>query len=220
MKKYLPILRNCPLFYGIDDNDILAMLPCLEAKVEVFDKKYTVLREGSRPDYIGVVLSGAVQVSSLDYYGNRSIIAVMKSKEAFGEAFACADISELPISVIASELSEIMLLRARKIITTCSHHCSHHNALIYNLMKSLAEKSLMFNKRIEITSKRTTRAKLLEYLHQYAKSTGRQSFTIPLDRQALADYLEVDRSGLSAELSKLRREGVLTSHKNKFTLLK
>ena len=86
-------------------------------------------------------------------------------------------------------------------------------------MKQTAAKNLMFHRKLEITSKRTTRDKLMTYLLMTAKDQGSNSFTVPYDRQELADYLEVDRSGLSTEISKLRREGVLTAEKNRFTLL-
>jgi CRP-like cAMP-binding protein len=85
-------------------------------------------------------------------------------------------------------------------------------------MKDLAMKTIVFHEKIEATSKRTTREKLLAYLNICAKKQG-NTFSIPFDRQELADYLEVDRSGLSAEIGKLRKEGVLTCTKNRFTLL-
>ena len=86
-------------------------------------------------------------------------------------------------------------------------------------MKDIANKTIMFHQKLEITSKRTTRDKLMTYLNIQAKKKKGNSFTIPFDRQELADFLEVDRSGLSAEISKLRSEGVLESNKNHFTLL-
>ena len=100
-----------------------------------------------------------------------------------------------------------------------SNSCDFHNKLIFNLLKVVAAKNLLFNQKMEITSRRTTREKLLAYLNAQAKQHGSNSFTIPYDRQELADYLEVDRSGLSAEISKLRREGVLESQRSQFTLL-
>ena len=113
---------------------------------------------------------------------------------------------------------KVMFIDSSHILHTCSNNCAFHRQLIFNLMKDLASKTILFHQRIEVTSKRTTREKLLTYLAIQAKKAGRDSFSIPFDRQELADYLEVDRSGLSAEISKLRREGVLTSHKNHFTL--
>jgi CRP-like cAMP-binding protein len=83
----------------------------------------------------------------------------------------------------------------------------------------VANKNLVLNQKIEITSKRSTRDKLLTYLMFQAEKAGKNRFEIPFDRQELADYLEVDRSGLSAEISKLRKEGILESDKNEFVLL-
>ena len=219
MKKYLEILKKCPLFFGIDDESLLRMLGCLGARVEFFDKKYTVFAEGSAAKYIGIVLTGTVHTIQVDYYGNRSILGSMGQSEVIGEAFACAETESIPVSVIADEPGEIMLIDCSHILHTCENNCGHHQRLIYNLMKELAEKTVMFHRRIEITSKRTTRDKLLAYLSYEAKKRGKSGFEIPFDRQELADYLEVDRSGLSAEIGKMKKEGIIDSNKNFFELL-
>ena len=219
MKKYLEILKKCPLFEGVEDEKLLIMLGCLGARVDFFDKKYTVISEGMSAKHIGIVLSGSVQVTQVDYYGNRSIISSVGRGQLFAEAFACAEISSVPVTVVAAEPSEIMLIDCSHILHTCHNNCGRHQQLIYNLMKDLARKTLIFHQKLEIISKRTTRDKLMTYLMMEAKMAGRDSFEIPFDRQELADYLEVDRSGLSAQISKLRDEGVLESSKNRFRLL-
>ena len=219
LKKYLRILRKCPLFNGIEDENLLRMLTCLGAKIEFFDKKYTIFGEGTPAKYIGIVLSGSVQMMQIDYFGNRSILSEIGVTEVFAEAFACAEINELPVTVIANEPSEIMLIDSSHILHTCQNHCGFHGQLIYNLMRDLANKTIAFHQRIEITSKRSTREKLLTYLMIQAKKNGAQSFDIPFDRQELADYLEVDRSGLSAEIGKLKKEGIIDTYKNHFVLL-
>jgi CRP-like cAMP-binding protein len=139
--------------------------------------------------------------------------------EVFAEAFACAEVSSIPVTVTAWELSEIMLIDCSHILHVCENGCAFHQQLIYNLMKDLAKKTILFHQRIEITSKRTTREKLLTYLTLQAKNTGKNHFEIPFDRQGLADYLEVERSGLSAEIGKMTREGLIYSKKNYFELL-
>lgn len=219
MKKYFEALRKCPLFNQIGDEDLTALLSCLGAKVESFGKKYTIFAEGKPAKYIGILLSGSAQVVQVDYYGNRSIIAGVEPSEMFGEAFACAGVMSVPVSVTANEPCEVMLIDCGRIMHSCSSACSFHQQMIYNLMKSLANKNIMFHQKIEITSKRTTGEKLMAYLMLQAKKAGSNSFDIPFDRQELADFLEVDRSGLSAEISKLRSNGVLDSHRKHFKLL-
>ena len=219
MKQYLSVLAACPLFADIGEEQLLRMLDCLGARVASFDKKYTVMAEGAPATYIGIVLSGSVQIVQNDYYGNRTILSVVQPPQVFAEAFACAQTPALPVTVVADEPSEIMLLDCRHVLHTCENNCGFHQQLIFNLMKDLANKTVIFHQKIDITSKRTTREKLMTYLMLQAKETGKRSFDIPFDRQELADYLEVDRSGLSAEISKLRREGVLACQKHRFTLL-
>jgi len=219
MKKYFNVLRKCPLFENIEDDALIRMLGCLGAKVEVFDKKYTIIAEGNPAKYIGIVLSGSVQIIQVDYYGNRSILSELESSQVFAEAFACAEIPAIPVTVIADEPCEVLLIDSRHILHTCSNNCGFHQQLIFNLMKDLATKTILFHQKIEIVSKRSTRDKLMTYLMFQSKKFGSSSFDIPFDRQELADYLEVDRSGLSAEISKLRNEGVLDSYKKHFELL-
>lgn len=219
MKKYLEVLKNCPLFKNISEDNLITMLSCLGAKTEVFDKKYTIMAEGTPAKYIGIVLSGSVQIIQVDYYGNRSILSSLEPSQVFAEAFAAAEIKSIPVSIVANEPSEIMFIDCSHIMHTCSNNCGFHNQLIFNLMQDIAAKTILFHQKIEIISKRSTREKLLTYLSFYSKKTGSASFDIPYDRQELADYLEVDRSGLSAEISKLRNEGLLNSYKKHFELL-
>ena len=219
MKKYSEILKACALFNMIKEEDLLKMLGCLGAKVATFDKKYTIINEGSQAKYVGIMLSGSAQVSMIDYYGNRSIISHVERTEMFGEAFACAEIASVPVSVTANEPSEVMLIDCSHILHTCKNNCGFHQQLIYNLMKDLATKTLTFHQKLEIVSKRTTRDKLLTYLSHQAKKAHSASFEIPFDRQELADYLEVERSGLSVEIGKLKSEGVLFADKKHFELL-
>lgn len=219
MRKFLNVLKKCPLFFDVTDDNIITMLGCLKAKADIFDKNYTILSEGSPAKYIGIVLSGSVQITRTDYYGNRSILGNLCEGELFAEAFACMQTASIPVSVIANEKSEIMFIDCNHILHTCQKGCSHHQQLIYNLMKVLALKTIMFQQKIEITSKRTTREKLLAYLAICAKKNNKNSFKIPFNRQELADYLEVDRSGLSSEISKLRKEGILECRRNYFILL-
>lgn len=220
MENYFEILQKCSLFHGIIDENLTTMLNCFGANVVTYKKKETILAEGESPKYIGIVLSGKVQMIQIDYFGNRSIVATITSSELFGESFACANIKALPVNIIAAEDTKVMFIDCMRITQSCSNACIFHNQIIYNLMKGIATKNLMFHQKIEVTSKRTTREKLMTYLLLQAKKQNSNQFYISYDRQELADYLEVDRSGLSAEISKLKKEGILDSKKNLFILLK
>ena len=218
MEKHLGILRKCPLFETIGDSELLRMLVCLGAKIKTYDKNSTIFDVGSSIKHIGIVLSGLAQIIQIDYCGNRSILSNVAPSEIFGEAFACAE-STLPVSIVESEPCEIMLIECSHITHTCENGCGFHNQLIYNLMKDLAKKNVTSYQKIEVTSKRRTREKLLTYLAICARENGKSSFYIPFDRQELADYLEVERSGLSSEIAKMQREGILKSRKNHFVIL-
>lgn len=219
MKKYTETLKKCTLFNGIEPDNLEALLGCLNAKISEYKKGETIIAEGTKARYIGIVLKGSTQIMQIDYYGNKSILSSAKPSQIFAEAFACAEAEAMPVTVEALEDCEIMLADCNRILKTCCNSCTFHQQLIFNLMKELAKKTIVLHRKIDIISKRTTRDKLMTYLLSEAKKQGKNTFEIPFYRQALADFLEVDRSGLSAEISKLRSEGIIESKKNKFKIL-
>lgn len=219
MKDFFDILRECPLFDRIGDESLKEMLGCLNAKERSYKKGDVVFAEGDKAKYLGIVLEGSVQLVRVDYYGNRSILANIEPPQLFGEAFACAGLKLLPVDAVAAADTRILLLDAQRIARPCGNACPCHGQTILNLLHIVAKKNLVLHQKIEITSKRSTREKLMTYLLLQAKKAKSHTFTVPYDRQELADYLEVDRSGLSAEISKLRNEKVLECRRSTFTLL-
>lgn len=219
MKDFFDILRECPLFDQIGDENLDEMLGCLGAKKCSYKKGDTVLAEGDKAKYLGIVLKGSVQLVRVDYCGNRSILTSIEPPQLFGEAFACAGLDSVPVDVIAAEDTDILLTDAMHIARPCENACAFHRQMTLNLLQIVARKNLVLHRKIEITSKRSTREKLMTYLLLQAKKAGSSTFTIPYDRQELADYLGVERSGLSTEIGKLRNEKVLECRRSTFTLL-
>lgn len=219
MEDFIEVLQNCALFDGIDPGDLRAMLSCLDGRVTAFERGSVIFPAESRAEQVGIVLSGEVQVVRDDFYGNRTIQAHALPGELFGEAFACAEVERLPVAVEGVRPGRVLLIRLRRIVETCSSACAFHSRMVMNLVRAMAARNLQLNQKLEITSRRTTREKLLSYLMFQARLHGKDSFVIPFDRQGLADYLCVERSALSVEIGKLRREGVIESERSKFTLL-
>ena len=218
MQSNLEILRSCPLFQGIEMQNLGEMLACLNAKRVIQPKNALIFQEGDPANCVGVVLSGALQIEKIDFYGNRSIVDRIAPPQIFGESFAFSGVEAMPVRCVAIEESEILLLECSRIVHTCCNACAFHSQMILNLMRVIAAKNLAFNQKIAILSRRTTREKLMTYLLEQAKRSGSASFTIPFDRQGLADYLSVERSALSAEISRLRADGVLESDRSRFIL--
>ncbi len=123
----------------------------------------------------------------------------------------------MPFSVEAAADSDVLLIDVKRILTTCPTACRFHSRLIENLMAILARKNILLGAKIRHLSRRSTRDKLLSYLSEQAREAGSRSFTIPFNRQELADSLCVDRSAMSSELSKLKPRAVLDYEKNSFS---
>lgn len=218
MTKYYDILINTPLFASINAKEAYAMLPCLHGTVKNYKKGEYVKTTDDYANFIGIVLDGNIQIIHDDYSGNRTITASFTKGELFAEAVAFSSVTTLPSDILAVKDCTILFMDPQKILRPCSKSCVFHTQLLENLLGIVARKNMMLNQKLQYLSKKTTREKLLAYLHDQAALHQSSSFYIPFDRQALADYLCVERSAMSAELSKMQKEGLLTTKKNHFEL--
>ena len=218
MKDFFPVIRSSPLFFGISGEEIAAMLSCLQAETKEFPKDAFVLRAGDTAESIGLVLTGSVLVLQEDVWGNRNILSKAGPGQTFAAAFACAPGARLNASVLAETPVTAMFLNVKRLLNVCPSACVHHNRIIRNLLGELAEKNLRFSEKLAHMGQRTTRSKLMSYLSAEAQRFGKTEFDIPFSRQQLADYLGVERSGLSLELGKMRDEGLLDFRKSHFVL--
>ncbi len=219
MREYITILKRTKLFSGVSENEISAMLNCLQAKLFTYKKGEYVFRQGEHIDNITILIDGKLLIQSDDFWGNRSIVNAIDVGEMFGEAYITPESGAILNDVIAVEDSAVIFFDARKVITVCPSACQFHSRVVQNIFFAISEKNRQLIQKLDHISKRSTRAKLISYLSEESKRQNRSTFTIPFNRQQLADFLSVDRSAMSNELCKMRNEGLLLFDKNRFTLL-
>lgn len=216
----LNLLGGSPLFAGISPDELPLLLKCLSVTIRGYGKNEFIFTHGDRVSFIGLVLEGSVQIIRENYWGSRSILSQMGPAELFAEAFSCAGVPTLEVSALAVQPCRILLMDYKKVITTCPSSCGFHSQLVQNMIRILAMKNIMLTQKMGHITMRSTREKVLSYLSARALEAGSGRFAIPFNRQELADYLSVDRSALSAELSKMKDEGILSYHKNQFELFR
>ena len=218
MEEFLSTIRSAPLFSGVSEAKLTAMLACLKAEKKDFPKEAFVLRAGDTAESIGLVLNGTVLVIQEDIWGNRNILSKAGLGQTFAAAYACAPGSRLNVSVVAETPVTVLFLNVKRILTVCPSACSYHSRIIRNLLGELAGKNLQFSEKLTHVGQRSTRSKIMSYLSAEAQRLGTYELDIPFSRQQLADYLGVERSGLSQELGKMKKDGLLDYHKSHFVL--
>ena len=216
---YLMMLaKQSAIFDGIGTDNLSALLSCLGAKRRRLARGEALMLTGDKADRIGILLSGALSVSTYDLEGRRTIIKRIGPAEIVAAAQSLSGAEAMSVDVEADEDSDVLLVKTERILSPCENACAFHARLVRNLMKTLAVKTIELNRKIEILSHRSTQDRLMAYLRSVAQQKGSAEFDIPFDRQQLADYLCVERSALSAEISRLSRLGLITSRKNHFAL--
>lgn len=211
-------LANTPLFHGIKEDEIKEMLSCLNAREHSYRKDEVIFRAGSSVDEIGLILSGSVNIVVNFYWGSSHIFGHIGKGHVFAENYAAIPGKELICDIVSCEETEVLFLNMRNMLTTCQRGCAFHTRIIQNMLKISAQKNLNLSTRMMHTASKSLRERLLSYLSEQALEHGSTHFTIPFDRQQLADYLAVDRSAMSNELSKMQKDGLITYHRNEFTL--
>lgn len=211
-------IKAAPLFFGIDEAELPELLEALDAHSRRYQKGEIIMPEGEKTDSLGLVMRGSVLIVQDDFWGNRNIMARITQGGIFAESFACTG-EKLTVGAEAESECEIMRLKVGHVLGSCPKSCVGHAKLVGNLISELARKNLNFNSKLGHMGKRTTREKLMSYLSAQAMKSGKNEFDIPFDRQQLADYLCIERSAMSAELSRLQKDGLLATERSHFRLI-
>jgi len=211
-------LKKTPLFQGVSENELSSLAACLGCLFRDFSKNEVIYIAGDVVREIGIVVYGRVHIIKDDAWGNSNIIAEIAEGGMFAEAVVCSGAGVLPVTVVAVSDVRICFIDFQRIITTCPSACAIHTLLIRNMIGEFARKNMMLAEKMEHITKRSTREKLLSYLSEQSRTHSSRSFEIPFDRQELADYLSVERSALSAEMSKLKTDGIISYRKSHFEL--
>ena len=219
MKNYYQLLNKIKLFEQINQMEIDPLLQCLEARELCYEQGDFILSQGDNLNGVGIILIGSVDIIKEDFFGKRSIITNLNAPDYFGEVFVCAGIEISPVSVVASSKSTILFIDYHRIINTCTKSCNHHGMLIKNMLKIIASKNLMLNKKIDYLLIKGLRERIASYLMDRFSQTKKASLLLPFDRAELADFLNVDRSALSRELSRMKADGLIDYQKKYFQLL-
>ena len=214
----LQFLSNTTLFRGLQTDEIRSVLTCMNAQEKSYRKGEVLCRAGESVSSMGMILSGSVNIVVNYYWGGSNIFGHIGPGELFAESYAAIPGRELLVDVIADEPTEVLFLPFLRLTETCAQSCPFHNRVIHNLLQIMARKNLHLSVRMMHTASRSIRNRLLSYLSEQAVQNGSSQFTIPFSRQQLADYLGVDRSALSNELSKMQRDGLITYKRNQFAL--
>ena len=217
MEKIFKSVKNIPLFGGIGFEDFESVMTCLSAKHVYFKKNDIIMMAERWSNHIGLLISGRLKITKDDENGNSPIITNIQAPEIFAEIWVWAGMDSCPITAYASEDSEVIFLDCTKIIFICPTVCKFHRRLMENMLRSIATKAAMLDKKVEILSKRTLREKITCFLNIERGSA--KKFTIPYNREEMARHLSVDRSALSNELGKMRDEGLIRFNRNAFEIL-
>ena len=212
--KWLSAIAVCPLFRGIELEELSSMLMCLKPKVEKYKKNEFIKIAGDEYEGLGIILSGSAAITKENSIGDRVIITVVKSGDMFGEMAAFSDQKKWPATVIAQEASQVMFMSSDIILGECPKLCRGHRFLIMNMLKIVSDKALLLNKKLDYLSIKSIRGRISSLLIDHYNKIGTLSFMMSLNRNEMADFLNVSRPALSRELCKLRDEGVLDFYKS------
>lgn len=208
----------CGLFRGMNQEDIASALARFHARVTEYEKGAVILHAGDTTTSLALVLEGSVTIQSDDFWGNRTILTMIGTGGLFAETYALLH-ETLLVDAVANTRSEILFLDIAGLSEISETETPWSTKFLSNLLTIAAKKNLTLASRSFDTAAKTIRGRVMSYLNSVALKKHARSFEIPFDRQQLADYLNVERTALSKELGKMKREGLIDFRKNQFEIL-
>ena len=216
----MDVIQQVALFRGMDEAELAAALSALSAKEKTYEKDETILYAGNVSEHMGLVLEGSVTIESNDIWGNRTILSHIEKGGTFAETYALLEDEPMLVDVIANEKSNILFLRIGSLNLLQQDISPWRVKLIGNLLRISSQKNLHLSGRSFHTAPKSIRGRVMAYLNSVSLQKNKIDFDIPFDRQQLADYLNVERSALSRELSNMQQDGLIIVRRNHFEIAK
>lgn len=216
----MDMIQQVALFRGMDEAELAAALSALSAKEKTYEKDETILYAGNVSEHMGLVLEGSVTIESNDVWGNRTILSHIEKGGTFAETYALLEDEPMLVDVIANEKSNILFLRIGSLNLLQQDISPWRVKLIGNLLRISSQKNLHLSGRSFHTAPKSIRGRVMAYLNSVSLQKNKIDFDIPFDRQQLADYLNVERSALSRELSNMQQDGLIIVRRNHFEIAK
>ena len=211
-------VRRAAIFRMMTDAEISEALDVLHGEKKRVPKGAVILHAGSTTDRMGVILDGSVTIETNDLWGNRTILSYVGAGEVFAETYAFLPGETMLGDVCTNESCRLLFLRIDGLCRMDAARYPWLHRFVFNLLTISAQKNLALTGRSFHTAPKSARGRLMAYLNTISLQKNSRTFDIPFDRQQLADYLNLERSAVSKELGKMRREGLLEFRKNHFEI--
>jgi CRP-like cAMP-binding protein len=219
MEEYYPVLKNCALFRRLGEKELGQLLSCLGTQERKLKAEEYIFFAGDEVNYVGIVLSGVIEIMKENLAGNKHIVAFLGPSDMFAEGIVCTARRISPVTVRVKEDAKVLFIPYERIIKSCGNSCSFHISLIQNMMVVLGEKNINLNRKLELLTLKGMREKIVSYLMNESSERGSNMFQIMLNRTELADYLNVSRTSMCRELARMKDEGLIDFYGNSFKLL-
>ena len=219
MEDIIKQIKNNPLFNNMKEDEIVSVLKCSFATVENYTDNQVLFEKDHKVNKLGIVIEGVLNLVSQKYNGNRVIVTTLEKNDLFGEALIYTSAGNSPYDLISSGKSKVLLIPYRIFSNMCSNNCSYHNQLIKNMLTILSDKIVMLNRKMSILNAETLKGRIAVYLLSLQKSTNTMIFDMPMNRQELAEFLNVKRPSLSRELSNMQRDDIIEVYRSTVKIL-
>ena len=218
-KNFSQSFEKCPMFSGISTDEIMDFLICSKAEMKQYSKGEIIISQGEKISSIGILVEGKAEAMKIDPYGNAYLAAQVSEGNIFADLLAAGEDRECPVTVIATKDSIACMIPWKSVLIRCEKNCQKHNIILENLIKAFSNKFFELFSRIDCLTARKVEDKVLTLLEKYRKD-GEDKIKLPFDREGMANYLAIDRSALSRELSRMKSKGIIDYNKNEFVILK
>ena len=217
--EYFQDLKKTPIFKESTEFECQAMMFCFKTRFKTYMKNERIVNQGNDIEDVVLIVKGGAIAENIDSLGNVNIVSELERGDVFGLESAVAHEDCFRDSLVAKQKTLVLFMNKHRILNPCFNRCKRHEVVVKNIMRLVADSHIKLLDKLVHMSKKTTREKLLSYLVSESKKSDSEYFEIPFNKTELANYLSVDRSAMSTELSKMKEEGIIDFDKRSYRIL-
>lgn len=215
----LEIAAKSRLFEQLSVEEVTQVWPLLQPRRRELKKGDLLIHDGTLVRDCAIVLSGTLSANKLYADGHLSLMVKYFPSFVVGYDIAATKTQVSTYYVTALQDAAVCLFDYQKIARQGTIPEPLRLKILGSLLALIAGENLRKMNKIEILSRKGTRERILTYLSLQCSFHQSRSFDIPFNREEMADYLCLNRSKLSFELSRMQQDGLIRYKKNHFEVI-
>ncbi len=205
MNKFIDAIGSINLFSSFKKEELIRIFNSSDIKIKEYGKDQIIHLQNEMCRTMDIILSGQVSVQNIDEEGNILTINVFSARDILGANLLFSGKNYYPMTVVAVSKVTIAHIQTELILELCQGNVD----FMVGLMKTISDRTIILTDKINTISLKSIRKCIIDFLKYEYLLQNSKVIKLNISKKDLAERLGIQRTSLSRELNKMRKEGLL-----------